>query len=147
MEMYLKFVILLCIIVNYKSNAQQIDAEKDFVNAFISNSTGFRPMPTYLASIRLRPEQPREQFNHGYICSAIFITNEHLITVASCISQRGTFWDFNQLSITAATSFRTESETTLTRGIRNILLHPGYSFSGLQNNIAIIFVSFSNQPN
>ena len=141
MGMYLKFVILLCIIVHYESNAQQIDLENGSIDAFISNSTGFGPMPTYIASIRLRPEQPRELFNQGYLCTAIFITNEHLITAASCVSQRGTFWDFSQLSVTAGTSFRTETETTLTRGIRNILLHPGYSFSRLENNIAIVFVS------
>ncbi|CAO1360598.1 unnamed protein product [Diamesa hyperborea] len=140
MGMCLKFVILLCIIVQFESNAQQIDFENGAIDAFIANGTGFGPMPTYIASIRLRPEQPRERFNNGYICTAIFITREHLITVASCISQRGTFWDMSQLSVTAGTSFRTATETTITRGIRNILLHPGYSFSGLQNNIAIVFL-------
>ena len=145
MEMYLKFIVLLCLIVHYDSNAQQIDGEKDLVDAFIANGTGIGSMPTYMASIRLRPEQPRERFNNGYICSAIFITREHLITAASCISKQGTFWAFSQLSVTAGTSFRTGTETTVTRGIRNILLHPDYSFNGLQNNIAIVLVSFKNK--
>ncbi|CAO1306208.1 unnamed protein product [Diamesa serratosioi] len=140
MEMFLKFVILLCIIVHHDSCAQQIDQENGFVDAFIANGTEIRGMPNYIASIRLRPEQPRERFNNGYICTAIFITREHLITAASCISQQGTFWAFNQLSITAGTSFRSEFETTLTRGIRYVILHPLYSFSGQQNNIAIVFL-------
>lgn len=144
MELYLKFVILLCLIVHFESNAQQIDKSNDSIDAFVANGTGFGTMATYMASIRLRPEQPRERFNFGFICSAIFITKEHLITAASCISQHLTFWAFNQLSVTAGTSFRTETEVTLTRGIRNVILHPTYSFNELQNNIAIVFVSFPN---
>lgn len=144
MELYLKFVILLCLIVRFESNALQIDESNDSIDAFIENGTGFGTMTSYMASIRLRPEQPRERFNSGFLCSAIFITREHLITVASCISQRLTFWAFNQLSVTAGTTFRTETEITLTRGIRNVILHPTYSFSELQNNIAIVFVSFPN---
>lgn len=141
MEMYLKFVILLCLIMHYESYALKNDGENELADAFIANGTGLGHMPSYIASIRLRPEQPRERFNNGYICSAIFITREHLITAASCISQRGTFWAFSQLSVTAGTIFRSETETTLTRGIRNAVLHPSYSFNGLQNNIAIVFVS------
>lgn len=98
-----------------------------------------------MASLRLKPKEPRRptDSNDGFICSAVFLTREHLLTAASCIVRTGTFWSFNQLNIVAGTRIRDIGEAEITLPIRDILVNPSYSSHFMSNNIAIIYVKFS----
>lgn len=98
----------------------------------------------YMASLRLKPNEPRRpsDSNNGFICSAVFLTREHLLTAASCVVRRGTFWSFSQLHVEAGTRVRGVEESEITLPIKDILVNPSYSTRYMFNNVAIMYVKF-----
>ena len=98
----------------------------------------------FMASLRLKPTEPRRptDSNNGFICSAVFLTREHLITAASCVVRQGTFWSFSQLDVVAGTRLRGAGAAEMILPIRDILVNPSYSTRFMFNNVAIIFVRF-----
>lgn len=100
----------------------------------------------YMASLRLKPTETRRpsDSSNGFICSAVFLTREHLITSASCVLRTGTFWSFNQLQIVAGTRLRSVGDAEITLPIKDIIVNPSYSTRFMINNIAIIYVKFKN---
>ncbi|CAO1366848.1 unnamed protein product [Diamesa tonsa] len=102
----------------------------------------------YMASLRLKPTEPRRPSDsyNGFICSAVFLTREHLLTAASCVVRAGTFWSFSQLDVVAGTRLRGVEVAEMTLPIRDILVDPSYSTTFMFNNIAIIFLQAPVSP-
>lgn len=110
---------------------------------FFINGVPIESFP-YMASLRLKPNEPRRpsDSNNGFICSAVFLTREHLLTAASCVVRTGTFWSFSQLHVVAGTRLRGVEEAEINLPIRDILVNPSYSTRYMFNNVAIIYVKF-----
>lgn len=105
-----------------------------FSNGTVSEHTPF------MASIRLQSQEISEKFGYGHFCGGVFISKQHILTLASCLS-RSSVITAAEIQIVGGTRYRYDDTYAQLYLISRYILHPDYDVSDLRNNLAILFVS------
>lgn len=116
---------------------------KDFVIPGIKtqhvNGTVCEHIP-YMASIRLSSQERKEVFGYGHFCGGVFISNFHVLTLASCLS-RSKKMEVDDIEIIAGTRYRYDETEAVKFHISDYFIHPDYDKESISNNLAIMIVS------
>lgn len=110
------------------------------VSIKLSNGTVSEHTP-YMASIRLLSQEVSEKFGYGHFCGGVYLSRQHILTLASCLSRSSVITPF-EIQIISGTRYRYDETYAKSYLISRYTLHPDYDVTDLRNNVAIIFVSF-----
>lgn len=129
--------------------ASTITADDDFVELQEFHTSGVVPMIIngtvsehipYMASIRLLSEEISHKFGYGHYCAGVFVSQKHILTLASCL-QRPTLVAPEELQIIAGSRYRYDESEAKRFTAEKIEVHPDYAISSLPHNVAVITVS------
>ena len=109
------------------------------ITSAIVNGTVSEHIP-YMASIRLISHEKSEGFGYGHFCGGVFVSKQHVLTLASCLSN-GFEIKPDEIEVIAGTRYRYEEADARKFLIEKYVLHPDYTMIGLPNNLAILTVS------
>lgn len=133
-------VITFCVVEISAENAFKLE---DFVIPGIktlrANGTVCEHIP-YMASIRMSSQERKESFGNGHFCGGVFVTNTHVLTLASCLS-RSKNLEVDEIEIIAGTRYRYDATEAVTFHASGIIIHPDYDKQSISNNVAVIVVS------
>ncbi|CAO1386838.1 unnamed protein product [Diamesa serratosioi] len=87
-------------------------------------------------------------FGFGHFCGGVLISRSHVLTLGSCIDRTTNdgsqiTWRPDQLRLVIGSRYRYDAESSLVLLVKEIRIHPDYSWIELRNNIALIFLQSS----
>ena len=109
------------------------------VSTKYSNGTVSEHTP-FMVSIRLLSQELNEKFGYGHFCNGVFISRQHILTLASCLKRTSVITPA-EIQIIAGTRYRYDDTYARSYPISSYTLHPDYTVSDLRNNVAILTVS------
>lgn len=141
MKRFIFFSLVVLIIAAKADDAIELE---DFglldISPMMGNGT-VSELTSYMASLRLLSEDMNKQFGYGHFCGGVFISRQHVLTLASCLQRSRIVYSF-ELQIVGGTRYRYDNTDANILFASQIVIHPGYSTTEIPNNLAIIFVSF-----
>jgi len=105
-----------------------------FSNGTVSEHTPF------MASIRLRNQEMTERFGYGHFCAGVYVSRQHILTLASCLSRSSVIMP-EEIEVIGGTRYRYDNSYAKVYLINRITLHPDYAVTDLRNNVAILFLN------
>lgn len=134
---------VICTIANIVASDDAINISDFYVQGISpaqANGTVSEHVP-YMASIRLKSEELNKNFGYGHFCGGVFVTRQHVLTLATCLSRTRLIDPF-ELEIVAGTRYRYDDSQAYVYYVTKYVLHPDFTNKNIPDNVAIIFVSF-----
>lgn len=96
----------------------------------------------FMVSIRIGSQEIIEGFGYGHICGGVFLSRQHILTVATCVKRSENALDTNQLEIISGTRYRYDDTSARKYSVNRVFVHPDFNINSIPNNVAVIYVSF-----